>query len=190
MHSKLCAAWLFEPDSGRMGCIICALTEKMRMKEKQRSTPVELSLFSDEEMSATQHPSRQSPEPVSQTATAEPDGRFDALFSRLAQSKFRSSFYLNAADKAYIARKGWDTIRQGAAETIARRLAPAVISNDGRQTPMRHGVFPPFIAQHATGCCCRSCLLKWHGIPKGRALTAGEQAYLTDVVMEWLRRHV
>lgn len=60
------------------------------MKEKQRSTPVELSLFSDEEMSATQHPSRQSPEPVSQTVTAEPDGRFDALFSRLAQSEFRS----------------------------------------------------------------------------------------------------
>lgn len=100
MHSKPCAAWLFEPDSGRMGCIICALTEKMRMKEKQRSTPVELSLFSDEEMSATQHPSRQSPEPVSQTATAEPDGRFDALFS------------------------SWHSLSSGAASTSMRPTRP------------------------------------------------------------------
>ena len=160
------------------------------MKEKRRNTPSELSLFSDEEMSAAPQPPHPATENVSQTVKLEPDKHFDALFGRLAQSKFRSSFYLNAADKAYIARKGWDKIRQGTAETIARRLAPAVISNDGRQTPMLHGVFPPFIAQHATGCCCRSCLQKWHGIPKGRALTEGEQNYLTDVVVEWLRRHV
>lgn len=111
------------------------------------------------------------------------------LFERLAKSRFRSSFYLNAKDKAYIHDKGWEKIEQGTRETIARRLAPASIANDGKQTPMRHGIFPPFIAQHATGCCCRGCLEKWHGIPKGRQLTMREQIYLTHVVMEWLRRH-
>ena len=111
------------------------------------------------------------------------------LFERLAKSRFRSSFYLNAKDKAYIHDKGWEKIEQGTRETIARRLAPASIANDGKQTPMRHGIFPPFIAQHATGCCCRGCLEKWHGIPKGRQLTMREQIYLTRVVMEWLRRH-
>ena len=111
------------------------------------------------------------------------------LFERLAMSRFRSSFYLNAKDKAYIHDKGWEKIEQGTRETIARRLAPASIANDGKQTPMRHGIFPPFIAQHATGCCCRGCLEKWHGIPKGRQLTMRDQIYLTRVVMEWLRRH-
>ena len=111
------------------------------------------------------------------------------LFYRLAKSKFRSSFYLNAKDKAYIKEKGWDKIEQGTRETIAKRLAPAFIPNDGKQTPMRHGIFPPFIAQHATGCCCRGCLEKWHGIPKGRPLTVKEQIYITRVIMEWLRRN-
>ena len=111
------------------------------------------------------------------------------LFERLAKSRFRSSFYLNAKDKAYIHDKGWEKIEQGTRETIARRLAPASIANDGKQTPMRHGIFPPFIAQHATGCCCRNCLQKWHGIPKGRQLTADEQAYVVDVIMKWLHRN-
>lgn len=110
------------------------------------------------------------------------------LFERLAKSKFRSSFYLNAKDKEYIRQHGWTKIEQGVGETIARRLAPADIPNDGRQTPMRHGVFPPFIAQHATGCCCRGCLVKWYGIPKGRQLTVKEQILLTRVVMTWLHR--
>lgn len=109
------------------------------------------------------------------------------LFDRLAQSKFRSSFYLNAKDKEYIRQKGWEKIKEGTRETIAKRLAPAVIPNDGKQTPMRHGIFPPFIAQHATGCCCRGCLEKWHGIPKGRPLTLKEQIYITRVIMEWLK---
>lgn len=111
------------------------------------------------------------------------------LFERLAKSRFRSLFYLNDKDKAYIHAKGWKKIEQGTRETIARRLAPAFIANDGKQTPMRHGIFPPFIAQHATGCCCRGCLEKWHGIPRGRALTLREQIYLTRIVMEWLRQH-
>ena len=111
------------------------------------------------------------------------------LFERLAKSQFRSSFYLTSKDKVYIQDKGWEKIEQGTRETIARRLAPAFIANDGRQTPMRHGIFPPFIAQHATGCCCRGCLEKWHGIPQGRPLTMREQIYLTRVVIEWLRQH-
>ncbi len=113
----------------------------------------------------------------------------ERLFERLAKSKFRSSFYLNAMDKEYIRERGWENIEQGAREIIAKRLAPAVITNDGKQTPMRHGIFPPFIAQHATGCCCRGCLQKWHGIEKDRQLTLKERDYITQVIMEWLHRH-
>ena len=115
---------------------------------------------------------------------------FDNIFDRLSHSKFRSSFYLNNKDKEYIAKRDWDTIRKNTADIISKRLAPADIPNDGRQTPMRHGIFPPFIAQHATGCCCRGCFEKWHNIPKGRQLSKDEQQYAVDVIMEWLKRHV
>lgn len=114
----------------------------------------------------------------------------DNIFDRLSHSKFRSSFYLNNKDKEYIAKRDWDTIRKNTADIISKRLAPADIPNDGRQTPMRHGIFPPFIAQHATGCCCRGCFEKWHNIPKGRQLSEDEQQYAVDVIMEWLKRHV
>lgn len=109
-----------------------------------------------------------------------------SLFLRLSHSKFRSSFYLNQKDKDIIAQKGLATIREHAYQIIAKRLAPAFIPNDGKQTPMRHGTSPVFIAQHATGCCCRSCLEKWHHIPRGRALTVGEQAYVVEVLMHWI----
>ena len=115
---------------------------------------------------------------------------FDNIFDRLSHSKFRSSFYLNNKDKEYIAKRDWDIIRKNTADIISKRLAPADIPNDGRQTPMRHGIFPPFIAQHATGCCCRECFEKWHNIPKGRQLSENEQQYAVDVIMEWLKRHV
>ena len=91
------------------------------------------------------------------------------LFDRLAQSKFRSGFYLKEKDKAYAADKGREKIEKHAQDFIRMRLAPAVIPNDGKQTPMKG--HPVFLAQHACACCCRGCLEKWHGIPKGRELT-------------------
>ena len=45
---------------------------------------------------------------------------------------------------------------------------------------------PVFVAQHATGTCCRSCLAKWHGIEDGRLLTGEEQEHVVDAIMRWL----
>lgn len=105
------------------------------------------------------------------------------LWKRLSQSKFRSSFTLKANDRHYVIEKGMDTVRSHATDFIRDRLAPAEPKNDGKQTPMRG--HPVFIGQHATGTCCRSCLEKWHHIPKGRELTETEQKYVVDVIMEW-----
>ena len=82
-----------------------------------------------------------------------------------------------------------DAARTGgnaAGEEFEELLAPAVIPNDGRQTPMRG--HPVFIAQHATACCCRKCLEKWHRIPAGRELSAAEQRYVVAVLMAWIGR--
>ena len=91
------------------------------------------------------------------------------LFTCLSRSAFRSRFHLADKDRKYVIDKGMDTIRSHAEDFISGRLAPAYPVNDGKQTPMRG--HPVFIAQHATACCCRSCLRKWHRIPEVLGLT-------------------
>lgn len=110
------------------------------------------------------------------------------LFARLARSPFRSKFHLRTTDKDYVGMIGLETLRHHAQDFVAKRLAPAIIRNDGKQTPMRG--HPVFVAQHATGCCCRGCLQKWHGIEKGRALTAEEQSYVVAVLMAWVEKEL
>lgn len=106
------------------------------------------------------------------------------LAGRLARSRFRSRFRLNERDAAYAADRGHATLRIHAEEFVRRRLAPAVPHNDGRQTPWRG--HPVFVAQHATGTCCRKCLARWHGIGAGRALDDDEVHYVVDVIAAWL----
>lgn len=110
------------------------------------------------------------------------------IFDRLAKSDFRSKFKLKQTDKDYIAQNGLDTIECHAHDFISKRLAPAEIPNDGKQTPMKG--HPVFIAQHATACCCRGCLSKWHKIPKGIELTQSQQDYIVGIVMEWIKRQM
>jgi hypothetical protein len=108
----------------------------------------------------------------------------DDLFAALKQSAFRRRFRLRGADLAYQRAKGMHTVLRHADEMIAARLAPAAPPNDGKQTPMRG--HPVFLAQHATATCCRGCLAKWHGIPKGRELTPHERAHVVAVIARWL----
>jgi hypothetical protein len=110
----------------------------------------------------------------------------DTVFERLAQSTFRSRFRLGEKDRAYLEAKGLETVLDHGRDFIARRLAPAAPLNDGKQTPWRG--HPVFVAQHATGTCCRSCLAKWHAIPAGRPLSADEQAHMLTAIERWLRR--
>lgn len=66
------------------------------------------------------------------------------LFAGLLKSSFRSRFHLKEQDKEYVRQKGLDKIQEHAQDFIEKRLAPAVISNDGKQTPMRgHPVLSP-----------------------------------------------
>ena len=114
------------------------------------------------------------------------------LFIRLSQSTFRSRFRLKEADLQYIREKGLPTIREHAGQIVRQRLSAAEPKNDGKQTPMRGAPqgHPVFIGQHATGTCCRGCLEKWHGIPKGTQLTEEQQNYIVDVLMQWIDRQM
>ena len=109
------------------------------------------------------------------------------VLDRLSKSNFRSKIHLNKKMKIYVLEKGIDTIRKHAYEIVNKRLGPAIILNDGIQTPMKQ-VHPVFIAQHACACCCRSCLSKWHKIPKGRKLTTEEVNYMVALLIKWIER--
>lgn len=110
----------------------------------------------------------------------------DEALAKLQKSKFRSRFHLDEKNVKYIDEKGLDVIRSHAADFVAKRLAPAEIPNDGKQTPMRG--HPVFVAQHACACCCRGCLNKWYRVPQGRALTESEQLRIVNLLMAWIEK--
>jgi exodeoxyribonuclease V alpha subunit len=159
------------------------MTEQIRATKSRKlsSAPAQLELFQQ---------ARDIPEEKSDSVDAllEASYEFTGLFDRLSQSTFRSRFHLKEADKRYVSEKGLETIRLHARDFISKRLAPEHIPNDGKQTPMRG--HPVFLAQHATGCCCRGCLLKWHHIPTNRQLTEEEQRYVVAVLMVWIEKEV
>ena len=114
--------------------------------------------------------------------------RINRVLESLSKSKFRSSFYLKTKDKEYVREKGIETIEKHTRDFIEKRLAPKEIKNDGKQTPMRG--HPVFIAQHATACCCRGCLNKWHKIPKNTELSNEQKDYIVEVIMTWIKRQM
>jgi hypothetical protein len=102
----------------------------------------------------------------------------------LARSRFRSGFRLTVTERDYLRAHGRKTIAEHAEQFITTRVAPALPARDGRQTPWRG--HPVFVAQHATATCCRGCIERWHGVPRGRALRRDEVARLVALLMVWL----
>ena len=104
----------------------------------------------------------------------------------LSRSKFRSSFHLRKYMIDYINEKGLEIVKSHAYDFINKNLKPAVIPNDGKQTPMKG--HPVFIARHATATCCRGCLEKWHHISKGVELTDNQVNYVVELIMAWIEK--
>ena len=104
---------------------------------------------------------------------------------RLESSRFRSGFKLDMRDVLYIQKTGISRIESHAGDFIEKKLAAALPPKDGRQTPYRG--HPVFKAQHATATCCRGCMSKWHGIPKGRPLSGEEKEFVLKLIMGWIR---
>jgi hypothetical protein len=112
------------------------------------------------------------------------DRKLDALI----QLPFRARFHLRGRERVTAEQSAPSTLRLHARDLITKRLAPAEPYKDGKQTPYRG--HPVFVAQHATATCCRSCLLRWHQIPKGHELTREQRSYVVDVICRWIEREV
>lgn len=117
------------------------------------------------------------------------DYNIEKLLESLSKTKFRGSFHLNNKMKEYVKAKGIIKIENDAKEIIIKRLSSKYPLNDGRQTPMKQ-VHPVFIAQHATGCCCRGCLEKIHKIKKSKELNNKEINYIIRIIMLWIKKEI
>jgi hypothetical protein len=112
----------------------------------------------------------------------------DRLLDSLSKSKFRGSFHLNKKMIDYVNEKGIDKIEQDTIDIITKRLK-VKLPNDGKQTPMKQ-VHPTFIAEHATGTCCRGCLNRIHHIDENKVLDNGEINYIKEVIIRWIKRQL
>ena len=117
------------------------------------------------------------------------DIEINKLLTSLSKSKFRSSFHLNKKMKEYVLNNGLIKIKKDAYDLISKRLSSSNPKNDGKQTPMKQ-VHPVFIAQHATGTCCRGCLERIHNIKKGYMLNNEEIDYVVKVIMTWIKKEI
>jgi len=118
------------------------------------------------------------------TTPEEIDRRLEAL----GRHRFRASFRLRGRERGYVQLHGLDEVERHAHDLIVRRVAPASPHRDGRQTPYRG--HPVFVAQHATATCCRGCLERWHGIPKGHDLSEEELGHVVAVIRRWIEREL
>ncbi|WP_432797695.1 DUF4186 domain-containing protein [Poriferisphaera sp. WC338] len=107
-----------------------------------------------------------------------------AIFSALSQSKFRARFKLTGKEALYFQKHDLPTLLEHAERFIRERLASTDPHKDGKQTPTRG--HPVFIAQHATATCCRSCLAKWHRIPKHQPLSDSHITHICRILRYWL----
>lgn len=104
-------------------------------------------------------------------------------FSMLRLEWIRHQYFhrrLTQRKQNYALRKGRAGIRVAAEKRIRSRVGPKQPLKDGTLTPWNGDILD--YAQHATACCCRTCIAEWHDIPAGRELNEEEIRYLTDLL--------
>lgn len=112
-------------------------------------------------------------------------------FYELKQEFIRHHFWHKEIDEAadkHARRKGRNLLEIAAEKRIRTSVGSAEPIRDGQQTPMSGNIL--YYAQHATACCCRTCIEYWHAVPKGRELTNNEARYFTELVMHFVRERM
>jgi len=105
---------------------------------------------------------------------------------QLRRSKFRRRFGLSEFEKNKIRDWGIANLMTTVDGIIIKKLNNPL--DDGKQTPFYGN--PMFKAMHATACCCRKCLFRWHRIPHWRELTENDINYISDLIYRWIRKEL
>ena len=116
--------------------------------------------------------------------------------AQLRTDRFRRKWWsknLDAAAVRHALRKGPAGIEAAVRKRVLDSVGRVYRMEDGTVQPFRDGAQTPFhgnvvyYAQHATAACCRKCIEVWHGIPRGRALTADETDYVSALLLRYVR---
>ena len=62
------------------------------------------------------------------------------------------------------------------------------IFRDSTQTPKGKDII--YLAQHATGTCCRRCIEEWYGINKEEIMNEEQINFLTEIIMTYINEKV
>lgn len=62
------------------------------------------------------------------------------------------------------------------------------IFRDGTQTPIGKDII--FLAQHATGTCCRRCIEEWYGIDRNEIMNNEDINFLTEIILMYIKQKV
>ena len=111
---------------------------------------------------------------------------FNSILLQLSKSPFHSDISLSQKDRKYYLSHTVEEI-QKETEEVVRESLYHIIPKDKDVHTKKWGK-PVYVAQRATGCCCRSCLYEWHNIPTNRKLSEKEVIYIRDLLMEWMKR--
>ena len=90
-------------------------------------------------------------------------------------------------------RKGKVALRDSIYRNLEATIGSAQPFRDGSQTEMPEPEDAANIyayARHATATCCRKCISQWHGLPRGRVLTADELTYLSNLVCHYVDERI
>ena len=106
------------------------------------------------------------------------------IFNSLKQELIRHHYWHKPIDQHaenYARRKGRVGLKEAVRKRLKKSVAPANPPFDGRQTPHSGNII--YYAQHATACCCRTCMEYWPGIPKGVGLDDEQLDYFVNLIM-------
>ena len=62
------------------------------------------------------------------------------------------------------------------------------IFRDGTQTPIGQNII--FLAQHATGTCCRKCIEEWYGIERNKIMNEDDINFLVEIILMYITQKV
>lgn len=119
----------------------------------------------------------------SETMIDRPD--YSVIREVMRESMWNDEWFHTELDN--VAKSKLHTIDRSDVKQILEKSVRSRRADDGRQTPYYGD--PIYYAQHSLGCCCRKCLEKFYGISRDKPLTDEDMAYLTDLIMEFLKEH-
>lgn len=119
----------------------------------------------------------------------------DFVISELKKEKERYLVWTAEVDikaRNHAMRKGLHEFRNYTVKRLTQLIGRVFDLGDYIKRPYRDGYQTPYsgnlvyYGQHATACCCRPCVARWHGIPQGRDLAEDELEYLSELVIRYV----